>query len=139
MTEFTIHGVVCQVLPVEHLTESLDDNQKTETTVHIIGSCTLNGKQYVLISRQDANSSVLKETVSASDLLTRRELQVAMMVCQGRGNKQIAYRLHLSEWTVSSYLRRIYSKLGVRTRTAMVTKLLACQSGSSPSDNLHVS
>ena len=57
------------------------------------------------------------------------------MVCQGRGNKQIAHRLHLSEWTVSSYLRRIFAKLGVRTRSAMVAKIFADNITSAPSDS----
>ncbi|HUM91481.1 MAG TPA: LuxR C-terminal-related transcriptional regulator [Candidatus Competibacter sp.] len=38
----------------------------------------------------------------------------------GRLNKQIADRLHISEWTVSTHLRRIFAKLGVRSRAAMV-------------------
>ena len=43
----------------------------------------------------------------------------------GRLNKQIAdklhiSKLHISEWTVSTHLRRIFAKLGVRSRAAMV-------------------
>jgi Bacterial regulatory proteins, luxR family len=34
--------------------------------------------------------------------------------------KQVADRLHLSEFTVRSYLKTIYCKLGVRSRGAMV-------------------
>jgi DNA-binding CsgD family transcriptional regulator len=59
------------------------------------------------------------------DLLTRRELEVALLVSEGEGNKQIADRLKLSEWTVSTYLRRIYAKLGVRSRAAMVARIIA--------------
>jgi DNA-binding NarL/FixJ family response regulator len=53
-------------------------------------------------------------------LLTGRELQIATLVAQGYGNKQVAKQLHISEWTVSSYLRRIFAKLGVESRAAMV-------------------
>lgn len=54
-----------------------------------------------------------------TDLLTERELQIAMQVMMGRLNKQIAADLHISEWTVSTHLRRMFVKLGVRTRTEL--------------------
>ncbi|WP_373510182.1 helix-turn-helix transcriptional regulator [Thiocapsa sp.] len=57
--------------------------------------------------------------------MTQREPQVAVLVSKGLGNTQIADRLRLSEWTVSSYLRRIFVKLGVRTRAAMVARVMA--------------
>jgi DNA-binding CsgD family transcriptional regulator len=53
-------------------------------------------------------------------LLTERELQIVQLVAGGYPNKQIANRLHISEWTVSTHLRRIFAKLGVDTRAAMV-------------------
>lgn len=53
-------------------------------------------------------------------LLTERELQVATLVALGRANKQIARQLRISEWTVSTHLRRIFMKLGVDSRAAMV-------------------
>lgn len=53
-------------------------------------------------------------------LLTERELQIVQLVARGHPNKQIANRLHISEWTVSTHLRRIFAKLGVDTRAAMV-------------------
>jgi DNA-binding CsgD family transcriptional regulator len=54
------------------------------------------------------------------ELLTERELQIARLVALGRLNKQIAHQLHISEWTVATHLRRIFAKLGVDTRAAMV-------------------
>jgi DNA-binding CsgD family transcriptional regulator len=55
-------------------------------------------------------------------LLSGREMQIATLVAQGCANKQIAQRLRISEWTVSTYLRRIFAKLGVDSRAAMVYK-----------------
>lgn len=54
------------------------------------------------------------------NVLTRRELHVVMLVAEGLVNKQIADRLRISEWTVSTHLRRIFAKLGVDNRSAMV-------------------
>lgn len=55
-----------------------------------------------------------------ADLLSGRELQIASLVSLGRVNKQIARQLHISEWTVATYIRRIFYKLGVDSRAAMV-------------------
>ena len=54
------------------------------------------------------------------DLLTNREMQIVQLICLGYLTKQVADRLHLSEFTVRSYLKTIYCKLGVRSRAAMV-------------------
>lgn len=55
--------------------------------------------------------------------LTRREREIADLATTGLSNKQIADRLYLSPRTVESHLNRIYVKLEVRSRTAMVHRL----------------
>lgn len=57
---------------------------------------------------------------SPAHRLTGRELEIAALVAQGHANKNIAYRLQISEWTVATYLRRIFLKLDVESRAAMV-------------------
>jgi DNA-binding NarL/FixJ family response regulator len=47
------------------------------------------------------------------------------MVAQGRPNKVIAAVLNISSWTVCTHLRRIFAKLGVSSRAAMVAKVAA--------------
>lgn len=59
---------------------------------------------------------------SAAQQLTARELQIVSLVAEGRVNKEIATRLSISTWTVSAHLRRIFAKLGVDTRAAMVSR-----------------
>jgi DNA-binding CsgD family transcriptional regulator len=56
--------------------------------------------------------------------LSPREHEIARMVAKGYANKTIASVLDISSWTVSSHLRRIYTKLGVGSRAAMVARLL---------------
>lgn len=58
--------------------------------------------------------------VALAALLTGRELQIATLVAQGLPNKKIAKKLHISEWTVATHLRRIFAKLNVDSRAAMV-------------------
>jgi DNA-binding CsgD family transcriptional regulator len=50
--------------------------------------------------------------------LSQREKEVLYLVATGLTNPQIARQMNLSTYTVSSYLRSIYNKLGVTTRTA---------------------
>lgn len=53
-----------------------------------------------------------------------REIEVARMVAKGYPNKTIALVLDISANTVNTYLRRIFAKLGVSTRAAMVARLM---------------
>jgi DNA-binding CsgD family transcriptional regulator len=55
-----------------------------------------------------------------ADGLSPREREIACMVARGYTNKMIASVLDISLWTVSTHLRRIFAKLGVSTRAAMV-------------------
>jgi len=55
--------------------------------------------------------------------LTTREREVAHMVAMGLTTGAIAGKLDVSPWTVSTHLRRIFAKLDVSTRAAMVSVL----------------
>ncbi len=55
--------------------------------------------------------------------LSKRELQIATMIAEGHSNKTVGYELGISIWTVSTHLRRIFAKLEVRSRAAMVARL----------------
>jgi len=59
----------------------------------------------------------------AGSELTEAEKRVAALVTGGRSNKEIAAALFLSVNTVESTLSRIYSKLGVRSRTELASRL----------------
>ncbi|GGM79045.1 hypothetical protein GCM10012275_57070 [Longimycelium tulufanense] len=56
-------------------------------------------------------------------LLSPRELEIARLVGLGHTNRTIAAVLDISLYTVSTHLRRIFAKLGVSTRAAMVAVL----------------
>jgi DNA-binding CsgD family transcriptional regulator len=55
--------------------------------------------------------------------LTPTEREVAELVGSGRTNREVAHALFLSVSTVEANLRRIYRKLGVRSRTELSRKL----------------
>jgi NarL family two-component system response regulator LiaR len=50
------------------------------------------------------------------ELLTSRETEVLELLQTGRSNAEIALELHVSIETVRTHARRVYRKLGVRTR-----------------------
>jgi DNA-binding CsgD family transcriptional regulator len=56
--------------------------------------------------------------------LSPREQEIVRMVAQGHPNKVIADVLNISSWTVCTHLRRIFAKLGVGSRAAMVARIL---------------
>jgi len=51
--------------------------------------------------------------------LTASEQRVAELVAEGRTNKEVAAVLHLTERTIEGTLSRVYSKLGVRSRSEL--------------------
>jgi len=55
--------------------------------------------------------------------LSPREQEIVRMVAKGHPNKVIADVLNISSWTVCTHLRRIFAKLGVGSRAAMVAQL----------------
>jgi DNA-binding NarL/FixJ family response regulator len=65
------------------------------------------------------------EPVMSSIALTRREQEVADLVCIGFSNKQIAQYLAISEKTVTLLLKKIYKKLDVRSRPALAALVMA--------------
>lgn len=55
--------------------------------------------------------------------LSPREREIARMVAAGYPNKVIADVLEISAWTVCTYVRRMFAKLNVTSRAAMVARL----------------
>ena len=55
--------------------------------------------------------------------LSPREKEIVRMVAQGHPNKIIAGVLNISCWTVCTHLRRVFAKLGVGSRAAMIARL----------------
>ncbi|RTR40765.1 LuxR family transcriptional regulator [Shewanella canadensis] len=61
------------------------------------------------------------------DELTTREKQIVAGVCKGGTFKQIARKLEISPSTVSNHLHRIYMKLGIHTRSELVSIANSCK------------
>ncbi len=76
----------------------------------------LDGSRYLLLRIPKPSRSRIQ--------LSPREQEIVRMVAKGHPNKVIADVLNISSWTVCTHLRRIFAKLGVGSRAAMVAQLL---------------
>jgi two-component system NarL family response regulator len=56
----------------------------------------------------------------SNETLTGRELEVLSLLSRGKSNKEIGVNLYISETTVKSHLRSIFSKLNVLSRTEAI-------------------
>ena len=111
-------GVEASVLKLVNVVEDLqlppESNGDGNT---ILLDVEVNDVRCILI-RSPRNSSRMQV------MLSPREHEIVRMVAQGYPNKTIAAVLDISSWTVGTHLRRIFAKLGVGSRAAMVARLL---------------
>lgn len=123
---FELDGLSCRivcvdgVMPVhEHVPGS------TRMRLHYapgeLSHFAVGGHRYALLA-EDGPAEVpnLRADRPLHEMLTNRELQIVQLICHGLLTKQVSDRLRISEFTVRSYLKTIYCKLGVRSRGAMV-------------------
>jgi ATP/maltotriose-dependent transcriptional regulator MalT len=107
-----------------HLKEDQEKNYLKELKKSFVevDQFEVNGQYFIIL---DVSGQIKSSAQEIAQLLSERELQIATLVALGQANKQIAHRLHISEWTVATYLRRIFAKLGVDSRAAMVYRCAA--------------
>lgn len=131
--EFELQGLICKIIPENDQDDGYSSHEfphkhprkQQDADMEIVGGFTLENRRYLVFCRQKPAQEKEKIPCTAIvDVLTQRELQIAMLVAEGRVTKQIAYQLKISEWTITSHLRRIYAKLGVHNRAAMVASIL---------------
>jgi DNA-binding CsgD family transcriptional regulator len=56
--------------------------------------------------------------------LSKRETDVVSLVFSGLKNGEIAKKLFVSEITVKKHLQNIYAKVGVKSRTSLISRIL---------------
>ena len=121
------------------MSEALQASEQTDPTDlmscdFVAGLFKSNNQSYLIIEIDHSTHQAYSDTLTGAianfnhpymkliQSLTERELQIAALVAQGLSNKKVATHLCISEWTVATHLRRIFMKLQVDSRAAMVYK-----------------
>ena len=73
----------------------------------------------------DAGQDGAFELAAGSCGLSKREREVAALLCRGRTNKEIAGELFLALQTVKDHNYRIFQKAGVRNRTELARRFIS--------------
>lgn len=89
---------------------------KSDATEEVLVDEEVDGVRYLVVRMPQPTRSRVQ--------LSPREQEIVRMVARGHPNKVIADVLNISCWTVCTHLRRIFAKLGVGSRAAMVAQLL---------------
>ena len=71
-----------------------------------------------------SGESARKRSPRAIDELTPQELQITRLVAEGATNKEVAARLFLSPRTIDYHLRKVFSKLGISSRSELIRSSL---------------
>ena len=97
------------------------ENEDSEA-MNVLLDTKVDGVRCLLVSVEPAPET--EEASRGKVMLSPREEEIARMVAAGYPNKTIAAVLDISSWTVGTHLRRVFAKLGVGSRAAMVASLL---------------
>ena len=121
----------------EHFRQALASGASGYELLDITASHLANAIRAVAAGKTAINGAVLKhvaealvvrrsEMVRQPPRLTRREIEIVTRVGKGLGDKEIAAELMLSEATVKSHLRVVYTKLAVHNRAQAATFAVRC-------------
>jgi len=98
-----------------YLTKGNDVNEMVQAIKDVHGG----GRYIAKDIAQQLALSMLPGQDSIIDSLSKRELQILLMISQAHKNCEIAGTLNISPKTVSTYRKRLHEKLGVSTDIEM--------------------
>ena len=92
----------------------------------ILGNGSSTGGKLFMVSIEEVHESMGFEPARLKEVykLTNREIDIVLQTYQGLKNAEIARRLFISEITVKKHIQNIFQKMGVKSRTALVHRIL---------------
>ncbi len=109
---------ICSYLQEICRQNDTDPRGRMEGTLHTPSSGTANIVALVAPEPSPANRHKMKSLG-----LSRRETDIIFLVAQGKTNKEISRELLISENTVKTYIKRLFAKCNVSSRTELVHTL----------------
>ena len=106
--EFQVRGYILTTSSLEELEEGI--------------LCAAKGKCYIdknmrEMTKNTAQPECQEKNVDVTAILTKREVEILKLLTGGLLNKEIAYKLSISEKTVKNHISNIFKKTGVSDRT----------------------
>ncbi|NOU99561.1 response regulator transcription factor [Paenibacillus planticolens] len=97
--------------------------ESNERVIINMVNCILEGQTMLPISYFH-RMQFLERYEQESFMLIEEEIQMLSMLVKGATHEQIAEQIYMSKRSVDNYLRKIYDKLGVKTRTEAMGKFI---------------
>ena len=80
---------------------------------------------YIMILIENiAEKSLDFKKIQVKYKLTKRQMEVLMLICEGFTNKEISDKLFISEYTVKDHIKDIMKKLKVNSRNEIIALLM---------------
>jgi DNA-binding NarL/FixJ family response regulator len=121
LTTFETDGNVIQALKAGASGYVLKDSSADAITSSIVA--VMSGERVMASAVANRVLEMLTGTTTPKqfyDGLTNREIEILKLLANGMANKQIAYRLNISEKTVRNHVSNTYEKLGIYDRSQAV-------------------
>lgn len=121
LTTFESDSQVLQALKAGASGYVLKDSSATAIVNSVVA--VMSGERVMSSAVANRVLEMLTGTVTPKEFydgLTDREVEILRLLAGGTGNKQIAYRLKISEKTVRNHVSNMYEKLGIYDRTQAV-------------------
>lgn len=109
-------GVFFRAQPIEHLMKCINAVRDGQVWVA--------SRELRLVLDAFSESSPFHIPSSAGLNLTKRELDIAILVAAGQSNRQIGRSLNISEHTVKNNLFRIFEKIGIGSRVELAVFIM---------------
>jgi DNA-binding NarL/FixJ family response regulator len=121
LTTFETDNHVIQALKVGASGYVLKDSSAEGITSSIVA--VMSGEKVMASAVANRVLEMLTGTTTPKEFydgLTNREIEILKLLANGMANKQIAYRLKISEKTVRNHVSNTYQKLGIYDRSQAV-------------------
>ena len=121
LTTFETDNHVIQALKVGASGYVLKDSSAEAITSSIVA--VMSGEKVMASAVANRVLEMLTGTTTPKEFydgLTNREIEILKLLANGMANKQIAYRLKISEKTVRNHVSNTYEKLGIYDRSQAV-------------------